>query len=51
MLRKVPEDGPQVFHLVGLDSVLLFKPRLRALVEEQFPSAGRFTPVSKFRIG
>ena len=51
VLKDVPIDGPEVFHLEGIRSVLLFKPRLRALMQEQMPSAGWFTPVSKFQIG
>ena len=51
VLKGVPEVGPEVFHLRGVDGVLVFKRRLRELVENRCPSAGWFVPVSEFKIG
>ena len=51
VLTGVPKEGPEVFHLEGIEGVILFRPKLRRLFEERFPSAGHFVPVSKFKIG
>lgn len=51
VLLPLGAEGPGLFHLKGFAGIILSRPWLRRLVEADFPSAGHFVPVSKFKIG
>ncbi len=51
VLTELPGASPELFHVEGFEQLLIIRPRLRAALERDFPSAGNFIPIARFKLG